>query len=279
MATRFGGVVKGLVEAVDGRSFLEIALAEAERLGRALAVEVPVALMTSFATNEAVRAYLAGRPGRAPLVFSQFAAPRLTPDGSLFRDDDGRVSLYGPGHGDLLEAIRSTGALDDLRARGVRRLAVANVDNLGARLDPVVVGAHLLAGRPYTAEVAVKEGDPGGAPARVDGRPQLLEAPRFPPGFDQDATPVFNTNTGLIEVEALERDYPLTWLYVEKDVDGRKAVQLERVYHELSAFVPTTFLRVPRRGPAGRFHPIKTPADLENARDELRALLAAPVQA
>jgi UTP--glucose-1-phosphate uridylyltransferase len=276
MATRFGGVVKALVEAVDGRCFLEIVLAESERLGRALQVEVPVALMTSFATDESLRAFVAGRPGTRPIVFAQFAAPRLAPGGSLFRGRAGEVSLYGPGHGDLLEVIRASGTLDALRSRGVRTLAVSNVDNLGARLDPVVVGAHVRAGAPYTAEVALKEGDMGGAPARLDGRPVLLEAPRFPPGFDHHSLPVFNTNTGLIEVDALDRDHPLTWLYVEKDVEGRTAVQLERVYHELSAFVPTTFLRVPRRGPRGRFYPIKVPSDLERSRAELRQLLAAP---
>jgi UTP--glucose-1-phosphate uridylyltransferase len=276
MATRFGGVVKALVEAVDGRSFLEIVLDEAERLGDALGVEIPVALMTSFATDAPLRNLVASRRGPRPLLFSQFAAPRLTHDGSLFRGPAGEASLYGPGHGDLLEAIRASGTLAALRARGVRTLAVSNVDNLGARLDPVVVGAHLLADTPYTAEVALKEGDLGGAPARVGGRPMLLEAPRFPPAFDHDSLPVFNTNTGLIEVAALERDYPLTWLYVEKEVDGRVAVQLERVYHELSAFVPTTFLLVPRRGPRGRFYPIKVPADLERSRDELRDLLASP---
>ena len=52
MATRFGGVVKGVVEAVDGRSFLSWKLGETARLGEALGVEIPVALMTSFQTAD-----------------------------------------------------------------------------------------------------------------------------------------------------------------------------------------------------------------------------------
>ena len=154
-------------------------------------------------------------------------------------------------------------------------MTVSNVDNLGARVDPVVLGMHLLGGRPLTCEVARKEGDMGGAPVRVDGRLQLLEGPRFPAGFDQDLVPVFNTNTAWFDLDALDREYDLTWLYVEKDADGRPAVQLERVYHEVSAHLPTTYLEVPRRGPRGRFLPIKTPADLERAQDDLRELLAA----
>jgi hypothetical protein len=134
---------------------------------------------------------------------------------------------------------------------------------------------HVLAGTPLTVEVVPKGNDTGGAPARVDGHPQLLEAMRFPPGFDQARIPVFNTNTSLIELDALENPVGLTWLVVEKTVEDNKVVQFERLYHELSAFVPTTFLVVPRHGPRGRFLPVKEPADLADVQPLLREMLAA----
>jgi len=274
MATRFGGVVKAVLEAVDGMSFLEAKLSQTSSLERAVGATVPVALMTSFATDETIRAHVAARELGDPYVFHQFVSLRLEPSGELFRESDGSASLYAPGHGDLFRAARGAGVVDAFRERGVRVVTVSNVDNLGARVDPVVVGAHLLAGRPLTCEVARKEGDMGGAPIRVDGRLQLVEGPRFPPGFDQEQVPVFNTNTALLSLDALDADYDLTWLYVVKEVDGREAVQLERLYHEVSAFVPATYLVVPRRGPQGRFQPIKTPSDLERERDTLRELVA-----
>jgi UTP--glucose-1-phosphate uridylyltransferase len=275
MATRFGGVVKATVAAVEGRSFLDVKLAQTLELERALGVVVPVALMTSFATDDVVRDHVSERDLGEPFVFSQFVSLRLDESGELFRDGEGRVSPYAPGHGDLLPALRRSGALDALRERGVRVVTVSNVDNLGARVDPVVLGAHALSGRPLTCEVAVKEGDLGGAPVRVDGKLQLVEGPRFPPSFDQDTVPVFNTNTAIVDIDALDREYDLTWLYVRKSVEGRVAVQLERLYNELSAFLPTTYLEVPRRGPRGRFLPIKTPEDLERAQVDLRELVSA----
>jgi UTP--glucose-1-phosphate uridylyltransferase len=275
MATRFGGVVKAVLEAVDGRSFLEIKLTETRELEEAVGADVPVALMTSFATDEVIREYVAQHELGEPIVFNQYVSLRLEPDGNLFRDAAGEPSLYAPGHGDLVRAIRESGALARLRERGVRIVTVSNVDNLGARVEPSVLGMHLLGGRPYTAEVARKSGDLGGAPVRVDGRLQLLEAPRFPPSFDQELVPVFNTNTAVFDLDVFERDYDLTWLYVEKRAEGRPTVQLERVYHEVSAFLTTTYLEVPRRGPRGRFFPIKTPEDLAAAQDDLRELLAA----
>lgn len=275
MATRFGGVVKGVVEALDGRSFLDWKLGEVARLGAALGVEIPVALMTSFATDAETRAHVEARGLPPPVWFSQFVSLRLQPDGTVFRDGAGRVSPYGPGHGDLVEALPASGVLEILRARGVDVVCVSNVDNLGARLDPVVIGSHLLGGRPMSVEVARKEGDLGGAPARVDGRLVLLEAPRFPAGFDHDSIEVFNTNTATIDLTVFGGAHDLTWLYVEKDVDGRTAVQLERLYHELASLVETRFVVVPRRGPHGRFFPIKAPDDLNASRDGLREMLAA----
>jgi len=258
MATRFGGGVKGLVEAVDGVSFLDWKLRDAERAG------LPVVLMNSFATDEATRAHLAGRDD--VIAFSQSVSLRLNPDGSLFPGP----SPYSPGHGDFADLA----PVEELRRRGIGTLLLSNVDNLGARVDPCVLAAHRAAGNPVTIEVTPAGGEIGGAPARVDGRPQIVEGFRFPPDFDTSTLPVFNTNSLVIDVDVLERRYPLTWLYVEKDVEGRKAVQLERLVNELSAFLPTTYLLVPREGPRSRFVPVKTPEDLEQARPQLRELLA-----
>jgi UTP--glucose-1-phosphate uridylyltransferase len=264
MATRFGGVVKGLVEAVDGVSFLEWKLRDAEAAG------VPFVLMNSFATDEATRAFLGDRD---VLAFTQSVSLRLEPDGSVFREADGTPSPYSPGHGDFLECIRTSGTLAELRRRGVRTLTLSNVDNLGARVDPRVIAAHRAAGNPVTVEVAPSKGDPGGAPVSIDGRPMVVEGFRFPPDFDAAALPVFNTNSLVFDLDALEADYPLTWLYVEKEVDGGTAVQLERLVNELSAFLPTTYLLVPREGPRSRFVPVKTPEDLAEARPQLREVL------
>jgi UTP--glucose-1-phosphate uridylyltransferase len=277
MATRFGGVVKAVLAAVDGMSFLEAKLIQTAALEREVGLGVPVALMTSFATDAAIREHVVERDLGEPLVFNQFVSLRLQASGELYRDSEGRPSLYAPGHGDLFSALRRSGTLDALRDRGVRYVTVSNVDNLGARVDPVVIGAHITGGQPLTCEVARKEGDMGGAPVRVDGRLQMVEGPRFPDSFEQELVPVFNTNTTLFDLDTLDSEYDLSWLYVLKEVDGRPTVQLERLYHEVSALVETQYLEVPRRGPHGRFLPIKTPDDLERAEDDLRELVSAPI--
>jgi UTP--glucose-1-phosphate uridylyltransferase len=270
--------VKAAVEAVDGHSFLDlklrdVAIASARAGERA---PIPVFLMTSFATTDLVRELARSRSTeRIPVeTFEQLVSVRLTPTGDVFFEDDGSPSLYAPGHGDLTFALRASGVLSRFRASGGELLFMSNVDNLGATLDAAVVGAHLESGAKVTVECAPKEpGDKGGAPARVDGKLQIVESFRFPEGFDQDAIPVFNTNTLVLDAAAIDRDFDLTWFAVEKKVNGRDAIQFEHLVGELTAFLPSSFLEVARTGPDGRFLPAKDPEELARRRDDIREAL------
>ena len=272
MATRFGSVVKGCVDVFEKRSFLGIKLADAARWG------APVLLMNSFATDEKTRQHLDERNGYGfssdkLLSFTQNISLRLTPEGELFRTEEG-ATLYAPGHGDVAEATRRS-ALDEFRALGGKYLLMSNVDNVLASLDPIVVGTHIdgveKAGVEMTIEAVDNEGSAsGGMPARVDEKLQVVEAFRFPESFDASSIPVYNTNTFMFNADALERDFDLTWFVVEKTVADRKAIQFERLAGEISAFLKSQFLQVPRRGRRSRFLPVKRREDLQENRGFLQ---------
>ena len=102
----------------------------------------------------------------------------------------------------------------------------------------------------------------GRAPARLVGRPQIIGGFRFPRAFDQDSIPVFNTNTFMLNARALTRDFPLPYYRVEKQVDGATVIQFERLVGELTAFLDSVFLEVPRSGAQSRFLPVKDPDEL-----------------
>lgn len=272
MATRFGGVVKAVVPVLEERTFLQLKLEDV----RATAPDAPVYVMSSFATHERLQAHVRELGARHVEVFPQLVSLRLRPDGELFHEPDGDVSPYATGHGDLTFALRRSGALGRFRERGGALLVMSNVDNLGATLDPAVLGAHLDRRVQLTAEVVRKApGDTGGAPARLDGRPQIIEGFRFPAGFDQDAIPVFNTNTFVLDAAAVDRDFPLPFYRVEKKVDGATAIQFERLVGELTAFLDTGFLEVPRDGAQSRFLPAKDPDELQSRLETIRLVMGA----
>jgi UTP--glucose-1-phosphate uridylyltransferase len=150
MATRMGGVVKALVEAIDGRTFLDLRLAE-NRTASALAGRpVPLWLMVSEATegptNDALKK--ANAPAHVA-TFLQGVSLRLTPNGDLFRDAKGEPSTYSTGHGDVIDALRRSGLLgafvgnEGEEGKRPKTVWIANLDNLGATIDLSLLGAFL----------------------------------------------------------------------------------------------------------------------------------------
>ena len=276
--TRFGGAVKALVPVLGGRTFLDLKLEDARRSGAPPARPVRVAIMTSPLTHGAIARRVRREPDVS--VFEQRMLPRLTPQLEIAREPDGAPSLAPAGHGDFFRALREEGIGAALAARGVRVLYFTNVDNLGATLDPVVIGAHLALGRAMTVEVTARRSpagklDAGAAPVRAGGRVMLVEQVRA------EDHPLISTNNIAFDLHAiLAREVALPWRVARKQVDGRPVLQLEQITSEVTGLAgpdgrplfPTRFLEVPRDDAATtRFEPVKEQEDLPRVAARLRA--------
>jgi UTP--glucose-1-phosphate uridylyltransferase len=284
MATRMGGVVKALVDAFDGSTFLDLRLKENATWCARSGATVPLWLMTSEATDGPIRQELARRSAPAHVrTFTQDLGLRLTPSGGLFLDDRGEPSTYAPGHGDLPDALRRSGFLASFLAAGGKYVWIANLDNLGATLDPALLHAFVEGGADVLVEVAPKApGDRGGIPVWADARDaaghtvrrlQVLEEFRLPRDFDASAVRVFNTNTFLVRADALATTrVDWSWFRVEKKVGERTAIQFERLLQELTAAMPAAYVRVPRDGAASRFLPVKDFDELAKRAADIRAV-------
>lgn len=274
MATRFGyDKPKGLFPILDNKSFLQLKIEWLLRVAPAM----PLFVMTSFHTDRAIREHLAehhnfGAGLQQIQIFVQDKFPRLTPDGELWASDDPAEAYAAPGHGDFPFVLKQSGLLAQFLVAGGKYLYFSNVDNLGATLEPAIIGWHVQSGVEMTIEVAAKvPGDKGGAPARVGGRVQLVEGFAFPPEFDQDAIPVFNTASYVFTAAALDRPLALPWYVVEKRVDGVPVIQFEHLAGDLSCFLSVGLLAVERDE---RFITVKSQSDVPHAQELIRRKLA-----
>jgi UTP--glucose-1-phosphate uridylyltransferase len=275
MATRMGGVVKALVDAVPGKSFLDLRLREVEVIKERYGALPPLWLMTSHSTDAKIKAALGSHlHGDDVATFLQELSLRLTPDGNIFLGEDGRPSEHAPGHGDLPDALKRSGLLERFVARGGKTIMMSNVDNLGGTIDPLILGFHLAHGLPVTSEVVDKLGsDRGGIPVRVDDKPCVLEEFRIPPSFDPATVRVFNTNVFHFDAKALlELDMPWTFFTVTKKVENKPVIQFERLVNEVTSALPTKYLHLPRTGDHSRFLPVKDNEELALRVPEIQAV-------
>ncbi|MFC2091990.1 UTP--glucose-1-phosphate uridylyltransferase [Elusimicrobiota bacterium] len=271
MATRFGGVVKGTVEVFDGRSFLELKI----RDGYHVSHKTRFIIMNSFATAAKTSEHLKMKEffGMQDSIwmFDQFIAPRITEDGTYLDTSDPQAAFYGPGHGDFPYALKTSGLLDKFIDGGGKYIFFSNVDNLGARIVPAMLGFHIMGASELTAEVAEKSSsDIGGAPMIVDGKLQLIEGFCFPDDFDHSQIDVFNCSSYWVNAESLKKDFSLPWYLVKKKVADQAVIQFEHLAGDMTKFLDTSFIRVSRKE---RFYPIKRPEDLEANRQDLKKIL------
>ena len=212
---------KSLVEARDGRSFLDIIVGQTLALRRRHGVRLPLVLMNSDATRDATERALAAYPeieheGIAP-DFMQSMIPKLDAEAltPVQWPQAPALEWCPPGHGDVYGALRRSGMLAALLEQGFRYAMISNSDNLGAQLDPRIA-AHLAAEEiPFLMEVVQgTEADrKGGHIARRldDGQLVLRETAQTPPEDEESFRDFrrwryYNTNNLWIDLRALDRD-------------------------------------------------------------------------
>ena len=198
--------------------------------------------------------------------------------------DNPELEWAPPGHGDIYAALIGSGMLDALLERGYEYAFVSNIDNLGAVLEPRILGVMARERLPFVMEVAeTTEADrKGGHIARLkrNGRLVLREKAQVPGGDtsfgDYRRWRYFNTNTLWIHLPGLaEQGIPKLPLIVNrKNVDPAdpstpEVLQLETAMGAaLGSIEGAEAIAVPR----SRFAPVKTTNDLLVVRSDAYAL-------
>ena len=287
---------KSLIEAREGLTFLDVIARQVLGLRERTGARLPLIAMNSFATRDDTLAALAAHPGiesDLPLDFLQNRVPKLRADDLHPVDWPAYPGpeWAPPGHGDLYTALVTSGLLERMLAAGYRYAFVSNADNLGATLDPAILGWFAAERIPFLMEVADRtaaDRKGGHLARRPDGGLILREIAQVPDS-DLDSFQdigrhrFFNTNTLWLDLQALAAridegggvlDLPL--IVNRKTVDpgdsgSTEVIQLESAMGAaIGLFEGAQAIRVPRT----RFAPVKTTSDLLALRSDAYRLTA-----
>lgn len=285
---------KSLLEVKHGLTFLDIIARQVLSLRQRSRSRLPLSLMDSFVTHRDTVEKLRRYPeisADVALTFMQNRFPKLWPSdlNPVSWPANRALEWAPPGHGDLYTSMVASGMLTALLERGYRFAFISNSDNLGATVEPRILGWLAREEIPFLMEVAERtDADrKGGHLARLRNDGLVLREVAQTPEADmvafQDVSRhrFFNTNNLWLDLKALAQALEerggvlgLPLIVNRKPVDPSdpstpEVLQLESAMGAaIEVFDGAQAVRVPRR----RFAPVKTTDDLLAVRSDAYVL-------
>jgi UDP-N-acetylglucosamine/UDP-N-acetylgalactosamine diphosphorylase len=265
---------------------------------------VPWYIMTSDANDAQTRSFLKqhnfyGLNASDVFIFPQGMMPAFATDGRLLLDEKDSLALSADGHGGSLRALARSGALADMRRRGVEHLSYFQVDNpLVHCVDPLFLGLHDLTGSEMSSKTISKAGplEKVGNFVEAGGKVQVIEYSDLPDELAKQANAdgSLRFNEGSIAIHALRVSFVerlnasgklnLPWHRADKKVpfiddsgnrvkpDQPNAVKLEQFVFDAIPLAANAIVYVTDR--AEEFSPVKNAEGVDSPatcrRDQIR---------
>ncbi len=150
---------------------------------------VPWYVMTSPANDAPTRAFFKeqnyfGLDPQHVMLFPQGMMPAIDRQTChVLMEDKASLALSPNGHGGSLKALYQSGAIDDMKRRGVEHISYVQVDNPNVKVvDPLFIGLHALDGAQMSSKMLPKREpmEKLGNFCLVDGRVTVIEYSDLP---------------------------------------------------------------------------------------------------
>ncbi len=260
---------------------------------------IPWYVMTSRVNHEQTQAFMHdhdffGLPEADVCLFSQGMLPAFDLGGKLMLEAPHRLALAPDGHGGSLKALVVSGALEDMRSRGVEIVSYFQVDNpLVKPFDPLFVGLHRVTGSQMSTKVTAKADDHErvGNVCLHDGQVMVVEYSDFPEACavarNEDGRRRFdagNLAMHLLDVDfvdrVIDRSFQLPFRRAEKAVahvdetgsvvppTGPNAVKLETFVFDVLPLAKRPLVLAVER--AEEFSPVKNATGVDSLESSQR---------
>lgn len=167
----------------SGKSLFQLQAERLKRLGELCGKPVPWYIMTSRENHPATTAFFRehaffGLNEADVMFFPQAEFPITDAGGRILLASRDRLALGPNGNGGCFPALKHSGALDDMRRRGVEWVFIYSVDNALVRVcDPEFLGFARASNLPAASKAVAKVSpqERVGVFCRRDGRPSVIE--------------------------------------------------------------------------------------------------------
>ena len=225
---------------------------------------IPWYIMTSRENNEATYLFLEknnyfGYDKDSVILFEQGELPLIDTEGKLLIGKDGLVKQASDGNGGVFASLRTSGALADMKERGIKWVFIGGVDNVLLKMvDTILLGMAIDKNVEIASKSVVKANphEKVGVFCKMNGHPKVIEYSELPEEMAEEVDNNGELKYGeshimcnLFTIDAIEKvsKEPLMYHSAFKknsylDEDGKEVVPKEPNSYKFEAFIFDAFV-------------------------------------
>ena len=205
------------VSPVKQKSLFQIFAEKILSAQRKYGVSIPWLVMTSHINDAATRAFFEennffGLDKKDVLFFRQGLMPAVDKQGKIILEQKGKIAMTPDGHGGCLRGMCRSGAIDELKRRGIDCISYFQVDNpLVNIIDPYFLGFHIKSASEMSSKMIPKAYalEKVGHFCVLDGKMCVVEYSDLPKEYQErtGADGQLEFRAGSVAIHILDRDF------------------------------------------------------------------------
>ena len=246
-----------------GKYLFEILAENLKEANKKYNTSIPWYIMTSKQNNDETYEFLEknnyfGYNKKDVILFSQGELPLVDTDGKLLIGKDKLIKLASDGNGGTFSSLRKSGALADMKERGIKWVFIGGVDNALLKMADTTLLGLAISENVQIASKSIVKANPHekvGVFCKMNGHPKVIEYSELPEKMaeevDNDGELKYGEShimCNLFTIEAIEKisKEPLIYHSAFKknsyiDEDGKEVIPKEPNSYKFEAFIFDAF--------------------------------------
>ncbi len=246
-----------------GKYLFEILAENLKEANKKYNTSIPWYIMTSKQNNDETYEFLEknnyfGYNKKDVILFSQGELPLVDTDGKLLIGKDKLIKLASDGNGGTFSSLRKSGALADMKERGIKWVFIGGVDNALLKMADTTLLGLAISENVQIASKSIVKANPHekvGVFCKMNGHPKVIEYSELPEKMAEEVDSDGELKNGeshimcnLFTIDAIEKISKEPLIYhsaIKKnsyiDEDGKEVIPKEPNSYKFEAFIFDAF--------------------------------------